>query len=101
MTVQALLNEVGEPAFRQILLSWFGQFGGHGTTPEFIALAERISGQQLDDFFDVWLFTAEKPPPEAIEPPAAAATRSAQSAEADADASFRDEVRERLGIGPY
>ena len=35
----------------------------NGTTPEFIALAERSSGKQLDDVFDTWLYTGEKPPP--------------------------------------
>jgi hypothetical protein len=27
-----------------------------------VALAEQISGQQLDGFFDAWLFTWSKPP---------------------------------------
>ena len=31
-------------------------------TAEFVKLAERISGQDLDDFVDEWLFTAAKPP---------------------------------------
>jgi hypothetical protein len=31
------------------------------TIPEFIALAERISGKQLDDLFNTWLFTPGKP----------------------------------------
>ena len=35
--------------------------GGNVSTPQFIALAERISGQDLGDFFDTWLFTPEKP----------------------------------------
>ena len=30
-------------------------------TDEFIRLAEQISGQQLDDLFETWLFTPEKP----------------------------------------
>jgi aminopeptidase N len=29
---------------------------GNVTTADFIALAERISGQQLDRFFRVWLY---------------------------------------------
>ena len=61
MTVQALRNEVGDDAFWRIVRKWAAQRDEHGTTPEFIALAERISGQQLDDLFDVWLFTGEKP----------------------------------------
>ena len=31
------------------------------TTADFIALAERESGQQLDAFFDVWLYQPGKP----------------------------------------
>ena len=61
MTLQALRNEVGDDDFWRIVRRWAAQRDGHGTTPEFIALAERISGQQLDEFFDVWLFTGEKP----------------------------------------
>ena len=33
------------------------QSGGNGTTEEFMALAEEISGEQLDDLFNVWIFT--------------------------------------------
>ena len=33
----------------------------YGTTPEFIALAERISGQDLGAFFQTWLYTKGKP----------------------------------------
>jgi aminopeptidase N len=62
MTLQALRSEVGDTAFWRIVRTWARRnSGGHGTTPEFIALAERISGQQLDDLFDTWLFTAGKP----------------------------------------
>ena len=31
------------------------------TIRQFIALAERISGKQLDAFFRVWLYTPRKP----------------------------------------
>jgi aminopeptidase N len=63
MTLQVLRNEIGDDAFWQILLQWAAsQSSGHGTTPEFIALAEQISGQQLDALFNTWLFTAGKPP---------------------------------------
>jgi hypothetical protein len=36
---------------------------GTGSIPQFIRLAERVSGQRLDRFFDVWLYTAAKPAP--------------------------------------
>ena len=35
--------------------------GGNATIPEFIALAEELSSQQLHAFFNEWLFTAAKP----------------------------------------
>ena len=31
------------------------------TTPQFIALAEQISGMDLTHFFDVWLYQPAKP----------------------------------------
>jgi aminopeptidase N len=47
---------------RDIIHEWAAsKSGGNGTTPEFIALAEEISGQQLDALFNVWLFTGAKP----------------------------------------
>jgi aminopeptidase N len=63
MTLQALRNEVGDRAFFRILRRWaVSREGGNVTTDEFIALAEAISGRQLDDLFQTWLFTPEKPP---------------------------------------
>jgi hypothetical protein len=62
MTLQALRNEVGDQDFFRILRAWAAKkAGGNGTTGQFIALAERISGEQLDNLFDMWLFTAGKP----------------------------------------
>ena len=31
------------------------------TVADYVALAEEVSGQDLDHFFDVWLFTPTKP----------------------------------------
>jgi aminopeptidase N len=62
MTLQVLRNQVGDRDFFRILRAWAARkAGGNGTTGQFIALAERISGQQLDELFDAWLFTAGKP----------------------------------------
>jgi aminopeptidase N len=55
-------QQVGDRDFFRILHAWTTRrAGGNGTIPQFIRLAERISGQQLDDLFDVWLFTGSKP----------------------------------------
>ena len=62
MTLQALRNQVGDRDFFRILRAWAQRrAGGNGTTAQFIALAERISGQQLDALFHAWLFTPAKP----------------------------------------
>ena len=44
------------------------------TTPEFIALAERISGRSLDTLFQAWLFGTTRP--EVTNPPATATKRA-------------------------
>jgi aminopeptidase N len=62
MALQVLRNQVGDRDFFRILRAWAARrAGGNGTTGQFIALAERISGEQLDNLFDAWLFTAGKP----------------------------------------
>jgi aminopeptidase N len=62
MTLQALRNQVGDDAFFAILRAWASSQGGQpATTDEFTALAEEVSGQQLDDLFTTWLFTPGRP----------------------------------------
>lgn len=62
MTLQALRNRVGEQAFWSLLRTWLAQrSGGNGTSEEFEALAEQVSGQDLDAFFTAWLRTPAKP----------------------------------------
>jgi aminopeptidase N len=62
MTLQALREKVGDDAFLRIVRAWYEENKyGNVTTADFIALSERISGQQLDTFFDVWLYQPVKP----------------------------------------
>lgn len=64
MTLTALRNRVGEVKMAQILKAWTAQKkDGNASIAEFTALAERLSGQNLKDFFKVWLFTGERPAP--------------------------------------
>lgn len=80
MTLHALRLEVGDDAFFEILREWAQtQAGGNVTTDEFILLAEKISGQQLDDLFETWLFTPEKPTSLALGNDAPAARAAAES----------------------
>ncbi len=62
MTLQVLRERVGDRAFFSILRRW-ARANAHGTvtTEEFVALAERVSGKQLDRLFHVWLYVPEKP----------------------------------------
>jgi aminopeptidase N len=62
MTLQALREKIGDDAFFTLLRTWFAENeDGNVTTADFIATAERVSGQQLDAFFDVWLYQPVKP----------------------------------------
>jgi aminopeptidase N len=62
MTLQALREKVGDATFFRIMRGWATRHRyGNVTTPQFIALAERESGQDLDHFFDVWLYQDAKP----------------------------------------
>jgi aminopeptidase N len=73
MTLHALRMAVGDQAFFRILRTWAStRRGGTVTTPEFIDLAERISGRSLDALFQAWLFGSTRP--EAATPPGAATT---------------------------
>jgi aminopeptidase N len=62
MTLQALRQKVGDDVFFGILRTWYAENRySNVTTQDFIATAERVSGQQLDHFFDVWLFQEGRP----------------------------------------
>jgi aminopeptidase N len=62
MTLQALRDKIGDDAFFRVLQTWTARHRqGNGTTAQFIALSERISHQDLGNFFQVWLYTPSKP----------------------------------------
>ena len=81
MALHALRTEIGDRDFFRLLRIWFRQqSGGTATVEEFIATAERVSGEQLDELFEVWLYTGAKPA--GIETAAATAARSLLAAPA-------------------
>jgi aminopeptidase N len=62
MTLHELRKAVGDGTFFRILRAWAaGHRSGHGTTAQFIRLAEAESGQDLDGLFNTWLYAAGKP----------------------------------------
>ena len=62
LVFHALRLKVGEEAFFNILRAYLDRYrNSHAGTDEFIALAEEISGQDLKEFFDSWLFDNKLP----------------------------------------
>ncbi len=62
VAIQALRNTIGDHAFLTLLKAWPTlHHHGNGTIVEFQRLAETLSGQNLDSFFQTWLFTPSKP----------------------------------------
>jgi aminopeptidase N len=62
MTLHQLRRAVGDDDFFRILRVWAqSRAGEHVRTAEFIRLAERISGQDLDGLFQTWLYTPGRP----------------------------------------
>ncbi len=62
MALVALRNVIGDDDFEALLREWVADnFNGNATTADFTELAEQISGQDLDDFFAAWLYSAGKP----------------------------------------
>jgi len=61
-TLQALRVRIGDRSFFTLLRRWATENeDGNVTTPDFVALAEQVSRQQLDDFFTDWISTPERP----------------------------------------
>ncbi|NUR47199.1 MAG: M1 family metallopeptidase [Hamadaea sp.] len=62
MALHALRLKVGDEKFFSILKTWAAEKrDGNGTTSEFQAVAERISGQSLQALFQDWLYDADRP----------------------------------------
>ncbi|GAA2116302.1 M1 family metallopeptidase [Nocardioides bigeumensis] len=62
LTLAALRNVVGDDAFGSILRTWVEERrDGNATTADFVALAERLSGRDLDAFFEAWVYAGVKP----------------------------------------
>ncbi|MEU7413867.1 M1 family metallopeptidase [Streptomyces sp. NPDC042638] len=62
MALHELRRAVGDRDFFRILRAWATVHrGGHGTTAQFVRLAEEKSGKQLQGLFHTWLYAAGKP----------------------------------------
>ena len=97
MTLQALRDTVGDAAFFAILRTWaHDKRDGNGTTAEFIALAERISGHPLAALFHQWLFTTTKPALPAVPGNVAAPATSVGAGAVQFAQTWRQGLHQRL-----
>ena len=62
LALHALRVKIGDAAFFTLLRAWAARHRyGNGTIAQFVTLAQRVSHQNLANFFQVWLFTPGKP----------------------------------------
>jgi aminopeptidase N len=62
-TLHALRLKVGDETFFTILRTYFARYGGsHAHTEDFVAIAEELSAQDLQVFFQGWLYDPVPPP---------------------------------------
>ena len=63
MTLQALRQKIAnDDTFFAILRTWYAENrNGNASTDDFVEVSERVSGLELDNFFDVWLYQPVKP----------------------------------------
>ncbi|HST86043.1 MAG TPA: M1 family aminopeptidase [Kineosporiaceae bacterium] len=93
LALHALRLEVGDATFFRILKTWAAKHKyGNVNTAQFTALAERLSGRNLDDLFNAWLYTGAKPP--GFEAP-----ETLSKAAKKAQAATRSELLKRFGDG--
>jgi hypothetical protein len=100
MTLQALRRRVGDVKFFTILKTWTADNQGrHGTTAKFIALSEQVTGRQLDDLFQNWLYSSKRP----ARPPLPAGVSASSTARGSTGAlqaqAWRDGFERRLAHG--
>jgi aminopeptidase N len=62
LVLHALRTEVGDAAFFEILQVYVDTYrNGNATTEDFIGVAETVSGSNLTDLFDTWLYSETVP----------------------------------------
>ena len=62
LTLHALRLTIGDDAFFETLRTYLEEFAdGNASTEDFVQVAEEISGQELDQLFDAWLFDETLP----------------------------------------
>ncbi len=61
-TLQALRERIGDDDFFELMRRWVDEHSGDAaSTDDLVALAEEVSGEQLDELFDTWLYDLVSP----------------------------------------
>ncbi|RFU36588.1 M1 family peptidase [Actinomadura logoneensis] len=61
--LQLLREKIGDDKFFTLLRTWAAAHRyGNATTEQFVALANKVSGQDLNPFFQTWIYSTGKPP---------------------------------------
>ncbi|WP_433333761.1 M1 family metallopeptidase [Spirillospora sp. CA-294931] len=62
MTLHVLRKAIGEEKFAKLLKAWPKAYKDrNASTADFIAFSEKLSGKQLDELFQKWVYTSGKP----------------------------------------
>ncbi len=63
LTLHALRLSVGDAVFFKILRTYYSRYQfSNASTADFMAVAEAVSGQNLDIFFNTWVYADDVPP---------------------------------------
>ncbi|MEZ4663997.1 MAG: M1 family metallopeptidase [Caldilineaceae bacterium] len=63
MAIHALRLRLGDERFFQLLRTFYARYrGDNASTADFIAVAEEVSGEDLTEFFQAWLYDDKLPP---------------------------------------
>ncbi|WP_207709943.1 M1 family metallopeptidase [Actinomadura macrotermitis] len=62
MALQFLREKIGDEKFFLLLRTWVKQHHhGNATTEQFVALSNKVSGQDLTPFWNAWIYSTQKP----------------------------------------
>jgi aminopeptidase N len=91
LVLYALRQQVGDATFQRIERAWVSRYrDGVASTADFIALASKVSGQDLTAFLDDWTYGTKTPPmPGHPDWTVIPATATARTLAAPADLPFR------------
>jgi hypothetical protein len=62
VALEALRSSLGDAVFDRVMRTWLETYGGRSAiTEQFVGIAEQVSGRDLTDFFQTWVYRTTKP----------------------------------------